>query len=182
MNKLETLLALCDCQHFYHMNSGLDRAAKCLAEPTFDPNAVHYTRERIVSRGYEEIATTSKGQSKDHLGKVRKDERTGISFRPIQHAVVDEFYKTPQVQESEWKRNLATLLVGQRITRDLQGVRKETVTMLGEAWPLGLTNIRAEKAIKRLQQSPLLQDVPLASPSRNTRKTAAERLGGQSGK
>ena len=135
-----------------------------------------------MSEGYEEIKTTSKGQSKDHLGKVRKDEHTGISFRPIQRAIVDKFYKTPQVQESEWKRNLATLLVGQRITRDLQGVRKETVKMLGAAWPLGLTNIRTEKAIKRLQQSRLLQDVQVASPSRNTKKTAAERLGGQSAK
>ena len=177
MNKLETILALCDCQHYYRMNSGLDRAAKCLADPSFNPNAVHYTRERIVSEGYEEVATKSRGQSKDHLGKVRKDERTGISFRPLQRAVVDEFYKTPQVQESEWKKYLANLLVGQRITRDFQGVRKETVQMLGEAWPLGLTQIRTEKAIKRLQSSPLLQEVPVNSPSSLTKKSAAERLG-----
>ena len=177
MNKRESLLALCDCQHFYHANSGLDRTAKCLAEPTFDANAVHYTRERIVSDGFEKVETKSSGQSKDHLGKVRKDTRTGIAFRPLQRTVVDEFYKTPQVQESEWKKELANLKVGQRITRDVHWVRKETVQMLGAAWPLGLTALRIEKAIRRLQQSPLLSTVQADAPSHSTKQTAAERLG-----
>ena len=70
MNNLETILALCDCLQV-RVNSGVDRMAKCLADPTFNPFEIHYTRERVVSDGFEEIETKSRGQSKDHLGKIR---------------------------------------------------------------------------------------------------------------
>ena len=178
MNKLETILALSDCLQLYRMNSGVDRMAKCLADPTFDPMEVHFTRDRVVSDGVEEMRTTFRGKSKDPSGKVRTDEREGLLLIPKHKVVVEEFYKTPQVHEQEFKNALANLKIGQRFTRDLRGVRKETVQMLGAPWPLGLTNTRLPSALERLENSPHFS-VPV--PQQPRRKSAAQRLGEESG-
>ena len=159
------------------MNSGIDRAADDLASPTFDPLEVHYTRDRVVNEGQRQVTTKSKATSKGKDGKWNTTSHTGMTFLPIQHIVTDTYYKTPQVHKEEFKQKLATLQIGHRITRDMEGVRAEHVTMLEEPWPLGLTELRTSKAVSRLQQSPLLSEVQVNYPSCQTPKSAAERLG-----
>jgi hypothetical protein len=158
------------------MNSGVERMAKRLAYPTYNPHEVHYTRERTITDGYEQIETTSKGESRDHLGKTRKDERTGMSFRPIQRVIVDTYYKTPQLHEADYCRDLTTSLPGERLTGDLQGVRKEKVQMLGEPWPFGLSKKRTEEAIARLQNSPLLTQVNSQEGKKKVSEKAASNV------
>jgi hypothetical protein len=147
----ETILSLCVEHHWYRMNSGIERAGKDTAHPSFNPMEVHFTRERIVSNGFEQIKTTSTGKSSGPDGKIRKDEREGVSFLPKQHIVVEKSYKTPQLHEQEMCTEVSTLQVGWRLAKDLAGVRKEKVIPLPEPSPLGLTEIRTQKAIERIR-------------------------------
>jgi hypothetical protein len=130
----------------------------------------------------EEIRTTFRGKSKDHSGKVREDEREGLAFIPKHKVIVEAYYKSPQLQEQEFITAIANLKVGQRFVRDTKGVRKETVQMLGEPWPFGLSRKRTEEAIQRLRNSPYLSEPRMNPPRNTTRKTAAERLGELKGK
>lgn len=154
----ETLLALTDVHIWHAMKAGVDRAAEDLANPTFDPKEVFYTRERKQVAGHREIETTSSGESRSFdvvSGKlanaVRHDERTGKHFLPEYETVVEEVYKTPALHLQEFKSKVATLQVGECLVRDKDGVRLERVTMLGEAWKLGLTPIRTQKAITAIR-------------------------------
>ncbi len=148
---LETLLGLANTHIFYRINSGVDRAAKLLSDPTWDSHEVHYTRDRIVSDGVEQVKTVSKGKSSSQNGNSRIDEREGVAFVAKQRVVIEEYYKTSQMHEQDWKTALVNLNVGQRIVHDMLGVRKETVEMAGPPWPLGLTKTRLPDALERLR-------------------------------
>jgi len=161
----ESLLSLCDVHYWYRMNSGIERAAKDLADPTFNPTEVHYTRERVVSDGMQRVVNEVRGRStserKTRIDKeVRTDTRESISYIPIQRTIVDEYFKTPQIHEQEFRTKLANLQVGGRAVRGLSGVRLEHAVPLGEPWPLGLTDIRTQKAIERIRSRPMFVTVP----------------------
>jgi hypothetical protein len=149
----EQFLGLADEHHWYFLASGVERAAADLANPTFNPMEVHYTRDRIVTDSYDEVKTVSKGTSRGPDGKTRTDERVGTAYRPRTRVVVEEYFKSPQLHEQEFRTWLAQLKTGERYVRDRDGVRKEKLTMLGEPCPLGLTPIRTTKAIERIRSS-----------------------------
>ena len=173
---METLLSLADSHYWYRINSGIDRAAKDCADPTFNPDAVHYTRERVVNEGFDTIRRTLRGSSEEKTpdGKKRKrnDSRESVSYLPRQNVAVDQYYKSSQLQQQEWAKKLATLQVGERIVRDMNGVRLEKVTPLGEPFPCGLTAIRTLKAIDRIRSKPPFQAVQykptLPEPTQNS--------------
>ena len=150
----EQFLGLADEHHWYFLASGVERAAADLANPTFNPMEVHYTRDRVVTDSYDEVKTVSKGTSRGPDGKTRTDERVGITYRPRTRIVVEEYFKTPQLHEQEFRTWLAQLKTGERYVRDQNGVRKEKVTMLDEPWAMGLTPIRSKKAIERIRRIP----------------------------
>lgn len=155
--QFEQIMSLTDCHQFYRMNAGLERAAKDITTPTFDPLGVHYQRERQEHFGEKEVVTKSTGKSKDSTGVEREDERESITYRPVYRTVVDSFYKSYELQESEIRKEIATLTVGQRFVRDLSGVRKETVVKLPEPWPLNLTQKRTIEAIEEIRNRPCYQ-------------------------
>ena len=182
----ETILALTDVHVWHAMKAGVDRAAEDLANPTFDPKEVFYTRERKQVAGHREIETMSSGESMSfdvRSGKlddaVRRDERTGTHFLPEYETVVEEVYKTPQLHLQEFKTKIATLQVGECLVRDKDGVRLERVTILGEPWKLGLTAIRTRKAIEAIRSRPCYRvpasstppsSAPPATPPKKVRK------------
>jgi hypothetical protein len=177
---VEELLALCDVHYWYRMNAGVERAARDLANPTFDPLLPHFTRTRLQIGSYKEVLTHGRGISRDGLtGRiVRKDERSGIAFRPVFERVTDVYYKTPELHAQEFRTKLSNLKVGHRLVRDLEGVREEHVKLLPEPWALGLTGKRTQEAIERIRRRAVYQSVPQHSPEqgREPHATAAERL------
>lgn len=156
---------LCDERLYYRINAMIEVAAEDLANPTFNPMEVYYTRERLVPDGVEEIQTKSKGKSVDALTKKeRTDERTGTAFITKHRVVVEEFYKTPQLHLQEFVTKIANFVVGQRGVAGLDGVRIERVTPLGEPWPLNLTKLRTDKAIARIRDRQLYRPPPVLTP------------------
>ncbi len=150
---LESLLSLTERHDWMHINAGIDRAAKDLADPTFNPYEVYYTRETLHHDGYDEIKNVSKGRRKGPDGNWIEDTREGITYLGKYRPKIEETYKTPQLHEQEFKTKLAQLKKGERFVKDYTGVRKEYVPMLEEPWPLGLTDIRTRKAIARIRSS-----------------------------
>ena len=165
----EQLLGLTEEHLYYRVNSGVDRAAEDCAHPSFDPNAVHYERERVVSDGFEAIRTTVRGSSEDQTidGKKRKrkDSRESVSYLPVQHVVMDKYVKPYELQKQEWATKLSTQKVGERVVVGLSGVRVERIIPLGEPWPLGLSQIRTLKVIDRIRSKPPFQQVQPEPPA-----------------
>ena len=189
----EDMMGLSQRRIYHHVDTGIDRAAKDLADFTFDPLAVHYRRTRQVQDGTEEITVVNKGKRYDKSGKVvGKDERSGTSFRNKYREEVDEFYKTAQLQAQEWATRLSRLKTGQCIMRDERGVRTINVTMLGEPWPFGLTALKTARAIEEIRRRPQYQPprqfrlptvstprlAPTTTPPNPNRGGAAARFGG----
>lgn len=169
----EQLLGLCEEHIYYRMKSGIDRAADDCTHPSFDPNAIHYMSERIVSEGFDTIRTTLRGTSKDASGKKREDKRESISYVPKQHVVVDRHYKPYELQKQEWATKLCQQDTGYRTVVGLTGVRSEHVIELGEPWPLGLSEIRTRKAIERIRSKPPFREVHETTETRPERKAAS---------
>jgi hypothetical protein len=149
----EAVLANTPWQAWYLSLSPADQelGARALANATFDSLAVHFTRTRPVPDGSEEVATA----------------RGGTAFRTRYREVVEAHYKTPQLHEQEFRTKLATLKVGERLVRDLSGVRFERVIPLGPSRPLGLSEAYALAAIGRIRRQPIYLPVPPAAPSKS---------------
>ena len=166
--KFEQIMALTDDHVYYRANSGVERIAQDLAAPTFDPLAVHYTRDKLVHNGYEQVETHSKssGVQKQPLGgskRISTNESSGTSFLSKYKTVVEEYYKAPQVQAAEWQRAVATLQTFERIVRDQSGVRRERAQPCFEIWPLGMSEMITEEAIQRIRTRPHYQACQLPS-------------------
>lgn len=167
----ESLLAM--SEHYWHqMASGVERAARDCADPTFDPNRVLHTRERTALVGYETVpvVTTQHGAS----GRTRGTSRS-ITQRPILGVQIDSDYDNPANHAAECRRQLSTLRVGERFYRGLDGtVCREVVPMPGEPWgPFASEEIiigsrtrtfathRLEQVYRRIRSSPLYQPPPV---------------------
>lgn len=85
------------------MHTGSEEVAKSNAghlKLNLDPYKVHHKTERLVHDGYEEISTTSHGESLDAHGQKRKDTRSGKSSRARYKQVADEHYQPLNDQET----------------------------------------------------------------------------------
>jgi hypothetical protein len=109
---------------------------------------------------------------------LRRDERLGVSFRPIFKKITDVYYKTPELHLQEFRTKLSTLVVGHRLVRDLDGVREEHVVLPREPWALGLTARRNREAIERIRRQPIYRSPswPQLVPQEGKTATAADRL------
>jgi len=139
-----------------------ERGAGDLANPTFNPLEVHYTRKRLVHDGMEEYHHTVTGKSKDkHEKTIRVDERDAVNFLPKYREEVEEYYKTPQLHKQEFMTDVANLRVGEYFVRDMQGVRKVQGKMLEAAWPFGLAEKRTLEALSRIRSQSIYQPARL---------------------
>jgi hypothetical protein len=152
----------------YRMTSGVKEMAQLLANPTWDSHKIHDEREVSYTQGYEEVDTET--VSYDHANNKRVTH--GRAFRPIQGVRIDKTYYNPQQHEAEFRQKLTTLKVGQRFVSDMDGVRLETVDMLPDPWPLGLTKIRTAKAIERIRSRPHYRKAEPWTPHTATQQPA----------
>jgi hypothetical protein len=169
----EQLMGLTDARHYYRMNSGVDRAAKDLADPTWREREVYATRTHQERDGDDVVQTLTETVYIDEKGKKSKGVAVSERFVPRYRTVVEEIYLTPQLHEQRFRTELATNEVthntAQRHVRDRFGVRREKVQALGAPWPLGLSAKRIAEAIARCQarpefQQPQVTNVPAAPP------------------
>lgn len=170
-----SVLANTPWQAWYQVLSPADQelGAKVFTNTTFDPLALHFTRTRQLHDGLQSIPTQSHGESRDlHTGTRRLDRRTGMAHVPAYRPVTDAYFKTPQIQEQEYRTTLATLPVGTRLVRDRRGIRRERVPMLRR---LRLTDEEIRARIECLRQQPPFQPgtPPPPSPPRIHQGAAA---------
>lgn len=154
----EALLANTPWQAWYLALSPSDQelGAKSLANPTFDPLAVHYTRLRMLPDGIAAVPTVGKEEVSNPQTHqtTRRVRKSGTALLRKYFEVIEEYYKTPQLHEQEFRTSLSTLQIGERFVRDLAGVRRERVIPLGPSRPLGLSEQYARAAIERIRQQP----------------------------
>jgi hypothetical protein len=152
----EALLANAPVQAWYQCLSPADQelGARALANATFDPLAVHYTRTRSAAEGAEPVTTESHGEATDlRTGAGWQDHRTGLAYRTRYGRLTEVHYKTPQLHAQEYRTALATLRVGERLVRDRDSVRRERITPLGDPRPDW--EARAREAIERVRRRPI---------------------------
>jgi hypothetical protein len=193
----EALLSM--SEHYWHqMTSGVERAARDCADPTYDPNRVLHTRERLGVRRYEEKATRTERVDADGW---TIDVSRGTRLRPVVGVQVEKTYDNPANHEAELRHLLSTLSVGERVRRCLDGtVRKESVRLPEEPWgPFAgeeitqdgktrtLAEHRLQAAFRRIRSSLIYQPPPVwthppsLSPSAPTPIPAPATGGGPSG-
>jgi len=164
----EALLANAPVQVWYQALSPADQelGARALANATFDPLAVLYTRSRSLPAGVERIATVSRGESHDpRTGTaIRRDRRTGTVLRTLYRYIAEATYKTPQVHEQEFKTALATLRVGERFVRDRDGIRRERVRLARPSWFKRISDTTTRALIERLRRQPIYLPPPPPKP------------------
>lgn len=127
-------------EHYWHqMASGVERAARDCAAPTFDANKVIHTEERSVIKDYSPQA--SKTVTTDDKGHTRSVSES-VNYRPVLGVQVQKTYDNPQNHEAEFRRELSTLGVGVRFSRSAEGiVRRESVQMMEEPWGIHSTEV-----------------------------------------
>lgn len=153
----ETLMGLSEEAYFFRMNTGIDRAAEALANPTYDPNTVHRTDTKYGLIGHETIETINVGERLDKHGKViGKDRRKIETTRPIYGGVKHDVMKTPQLHKQDYMTELAKVPIGSCFYAG-NGVQLINVKMEPDPWPLNLTNLRTDRAIEAIRQSRLYQ-------------------------
>ncbi len=177
----QAILANAPWQAWYQVLSPADQelGAKALANATFDPLAVHYVRPRAVPDGAERITTASRGESYDsRTGATRHDQRTGTALRTRYRSVSEPSYKSPQVQEQEFRTALATLRVGERLVRDRCGVRRERVRPARPPWFRPVSDASTRALIQRLRRQPIYRPGRAPEPAGATEALpdAADRL------
>jgi hypothetical protein len=182
----EAILANTPWQAWYQVLSPADQelGAKALTNATFDPLTVHYTRTRPFPDGVERVDTVSRGETFDPQSHtvVRRDRRTGMALRTRYRHVIDPSYKTPQLWEQEYRTQLATLRIGERLVRDRDGVRRERVRPVRAPWLRRITDASTRALIEHLRRQPIYQpSSPLPDPARTVKPLpdAAERLRGR---
>jgi hypothetical protein len=137
--------------------------ARVLANATFDPFAVHFTRPRPVRVGLESVRTAGHGESFGPDGVLlRTDVRAGQAVVPQFRPHEEPYYKPP------------TLQVGERIVRTRDRVWTERVSMLR---PPRRFDEFVRAVIARVRARPAYRDVPSEPPPPATPSPdAAERL------
>lgn len=180
----EALLANTPCQTFYQCLSPADQdiGARALCNAAFDPLAVHFTRARTASDGVERLTTESEGESFNAHGlHTGRDRRSGTALVPRTHEVSEPHYKSPSLQEQEYRTRLATLRVGERFVRDRAGVRCEQVRMLLPPRPRREFEARTWEAIERIRLQPIYLSpaISVQADPPDSLPGAAERLRGE---
>jgi hypothetical protein len=178
----ESLLSNTPWQAWYQCLAPADQeiGAKALANATFDPHAVHYTRTRKVQDGVEPVHTRVHGEAHGPHGEVaRRDIRSGVAFLTRYRTAEDDYYVSPQLHEQQYKTQLATLRIGERLVRDRRGVRRECVRLLRAPRPREQFVFRTREAIARVRQQPIYLPPPPTEPSATTVPDAAARLRGE---
>jgi hypothetical protein len=169
----ETILANTPWQASYQLLSPADQdlGARALANATFDALAVHFTRPRVLQDGVEKIETTSHGEAFDpqrHV-VVRREHQSGTALRTKYRYLVEAHYKTPQVQEQEFRTRLATLKIGERLVRDRRGVRRDRIKPARPPWLKQISDASTRALIERIRQQPIYQAVspegPITTPA-----------------
>jgi hypothetical protein len=144
-NQFEALLSHTPWQAWYQCLAPADQelGAKALANATFDPLAVHFTRPRRLDNGKRPASIESRA------------------------AVTDAYYKTPQLHEQEYRTTLARLRIGERMVRDREGVRRERTKPVRSPWWFHrVSNHSTREAIDRIRRQPIyLPGIPPDSPS-----------------
>ncbi len=137
----ESVLANCPWVAWHQSLSPADQdlGAKVLSNTAFDAHSVHYTRPRQIRDGVKAVATGRGGTA--FLSRYRLDE--------------EPYFKSPSLQEQEFRTALATLRVGERFVRDRQGVRKERVTPLRTPRPRRQFDAAARAAVEKIRTRPL---------------------------
>ena len=181
---LELLLSNTPWQAWYQALSPADQelGARALANATFDPLAVHFTRSRQVRAGVDAVTTESRGEASDPHGEVtRRDTRRGTAFLTRYHEAAEDYYVSPQLHEQQYRTALATLRIGERFVRDRTGVRREQVSALRPPRPRDRFAERTRDAITRVRRSPLYLP-PASEPvaEHSIAPDAADRLRSQS--
>jgi hypothetical protein len=146
----ESVLANAPWQCWYQVLSPADQelGGRALTNAAFDARAVQFTRVRAVP---EDESLTSPWHT-----RVRQ--------------VIDPYYKSPALQEQEFRTRLATLRVGERLVRDRRGVRRERVRMLRP--PTGFADA-TRVAIARVRRQPLYLPPPPEPPPAPSAEAAA---------
>ncbi len=164
----ETLLANTPYQAWHQCLSPSDQelGAKALANATFDPLTVHFTRTRAVQDGIRPVTTESRAEATDDRGStLRHERRTATAFLARHRHVSEAYYKTPQLHEQEFRTRLATLRVGERLVRDRGGVRFERIRLLRPPRRLRAAFAAFTRAaIARIRRQPLYSDCPQGEP------------------
>jgi len=165
----ELLLAHTPWQAWYQCLSPADQelGARALANATFDPLSVHYTRTRAVQDGVERVETASRGESYDPrtLEALRSDERSGTALRTRYRHLSEDYYKSPQLHEQEYRTKLATLRIGERLVRDREGVRRERVKPVRPPWLRPISEASTRDLIERIRRDAIYQPCPAPQPT-----------------
>lgn len=180
----EAVLANTPWQAWYQCLAPADQelGARALANAAFDAHAVHFTRTRQVRDGVEHVETESRGEAADHHGHVRgHDHRTGTAFLARYREAEEPHYKTPQLQEQEYRTRLATLRIGERLVRDRSGVRPERVKALRTPRRLGRFEAATRDAIERVRRAPIYLPAAELDRPHGPPAGAAARLRGEIG-
>lgn len=107
--------------------------ATVLTNAAFHPHALHFTRPRGIPDGDTFTAPWR--------GRMRR--------------VLDPYYKSPSLQEQEFRTRLATLRVGERYVRDRRRVRRERVRMLRPPRVPGGFDAYTRTDIERIRRQPV---------------------------
>jgi hypothetical protein len=138
--------------------------AQALTNATFDPLAIHFTRTRQVRDGVDPVETHSHGETTDPHGLVtRQDARSGTTFLPRYRDAEEAYFKSPQLQEQEYRTALATLRIGERFVRDRSGVRRERLRPLRPPRRWRPFADRTREMIARIRLGPLY--LPAVAPA-----------------
>ena len=179
----ESVLANTPWVAWYQSLSPADQelGATVLANMTFDAHAVHFTRTRQVRDGIEPVTTESRGETLSPHGRVlQRSTRKSATLLSQYRETEEAFYKTPQLQEQEYRTALATLGTGERFVRDRRVVRRERVRQLQPPRPRDSFEERTRAAIEQLRRQPIyLAPPPPPVVTAVIAADAAERLRAQ---
>jgi hypothetical protein len=164
----ERILGNSPWQAWYQVLAPADQelGAKVMANAAFDSHAVHFTRPHLIPKT-ESMQWLLSGES--WSGESR--------WRWFRH-IADAYYKSPQLQEQEYRTRLATLRIGERLVRDRKSVRRERVKMLRPPALPGGFELATRSVIERIRQQPIYLPAPLPTqaPKEEPLPDAAERL------
>ncbi len=159
----EVVLGNTPWQAWYQCLSPADQelGAKALANVTFDPLMVHFTRKRWAPERVRVVSAESRAA-------------TCKGYRDV----VEPHYKTPQLQEQEYRTALANLRIGERFVRDRVGVRRERVALACPPPFRRITDAGTREIIDRIRRQPIYLPPPPTQEitSAETLPDAAERL------
>lgn len=160
----ERILGNAAWQAWYQVLSPADQevGAKVLTNAAFDSQKVHFRRPRMLPQNES----------------PRRGAFGGFSVRRRYRHISDAYFKSPQLQEQEYRTKLATLRIGERLVRDRATVSRERVRRLTDPRiPEGFPAFtRAVIARVRQQSFYFSPSSPSGAPTGTPLPNAAERL------